>query len=101
MDFPDEDIMYLRAQDWDEPLPEEGPDPRSKWGLIFDGASNAHCHGIGVVIITLQGSHFPFTARICFDCTNNIAEYEACIMGLEEALNLRIKILDVYGDSAL
>src|SRR3954469_20626902 len=23
MDFPDEDIMYLRSQDWDEPLPEE------------------------------------------------------------------------------
>src|SRR4051812_44304156 len=31
MDFPDEDIMYSRAQDWDEPFPEEGPDPGSKW----------------------------------------------------------------------
>src|SRR4051812_8053082 len=101
MDFPDEDIMYLRSQDWDEPLPEEGPDPESKWGLIFDGASNVHGHGIGAIIITPHGSHVPFTARICFDCTNNIAEYEACIMGLEEAINLRIKILDVYGDSAL
>ena len=29
-----------------------------------------------------------------------MAEYEACIMGLEEAIDLRIKILDVYGDSA-
>ncbi|MCI15948.1 NBS-containing resistance-like protein, partial [Trifolium medium] len=36
-----------------------------------------------------------------FDCTNNIAEYEACIMGIEEAIDLRIKILDIYGDSAL
>ena len=30
-----------------------------------------------------------------------MVEYEACIMGLEEAIYLRIKILDVYGDSAL
>ncbi|XP_058766924.1 uncharacterized protein LOC131640541 [Vicia villosa] len=30
-----------------------------------------------------------------------MAEYEACIMGLEKAIDLRIKILDVFGDSAL
>src|ERR1044072_5648085 len=36
-----------------------------------------------------------------FDCTNNMEEYEACIMGLEEAMDLRIKVLYVYGDSAL
>ncbi|XP_058733191.1 uncharacterized protein LOC131604791 [Vicia villosa] len=48
-----------------------------------------------------QGSHVPFTARLMLDCTNNMAEYEACIMGLEEAIDLRIKILNVFGDSAL
>ncbi|XP_050875926.1 uncharacterized protein LOC127079585 [Lathyrus oleraceus] len=30
-----------------------------------------------------------------------MAEYEACKLGLEEAINLRIKVLGVYGDSAL
>ena len=30
-----------------------------------------------------------------------MAEYEACIMGLEKAMNLRIKSLDVFEDSAL
>ncbi|XP_050915343.1 uncharacterized protein LOC127130363 [Lathyrus oleraceus] len=28
-------------------------------------------------------------------------EYEACIMGVEEVIYLRIKIIDVYGDSSL
>ncbi|XP_050909622.1 uncharacterized protein LOC127123446 [Lathyrus oleraceus] len=56
---------------------------------------------LGAVIITPHGSHIPFTARLTFKCTNNMAEYEACIMGLEEAIDLRIKYLDVYGDSAL
>jgi hypothetical protein len=83
-DFPDEEIMYLKMKDCDEPLPEEGPDPESRWGLIFDGAVNAYGNGIGAVIITPKGTHIPFSARLLFDCTNNIAEYEACIMGIEE-----------------
>ena len=100
-DFPDEDVMYLKMKDHDEPLPNEGPEPGSHWGLIFDGAVNAYGNGIGAIIVTPQGSHIPFTARLMFKCTNNEAEYEACIMGLEEAIDLRIKNLKVYGDSAL
>ncbi|GAU51349.1 hypothetical protein TSUD_412970 [Trifolium subterraneum] len=100
-DFPDKEIMYLKMKDCEEPLPEEGPDPESRWGLIFDGAVNAYGNGIGAVIITPKGTHIPFSARLLFDCTNNIAEYEACIMGIEEAIDLRIKVLDIYGDSAL
>ena len=30
-----------------------------------------------------------------------MAEYEACIMGLKAAIDLRIKFLNVFGDSAL
>ncbi|CAJ2662327.1 unnamed protein product [Trifolium pratense] len=58
-------------------------------------------HGVGAVLISPRNGYTPFTARLCFDCTNNIAEYEACIMGLEAAIDLRIKILEVYRDSAL
>ena len=41
------------------------------------------------------------TARLCFDCTNNIAEYEACVMGIRAAIELKLERLNVYGDSAL
>ena len=30
-----------------------------------------------------------------------MAEYEACIMGLKAAIDLRIKFLSIFGDSAL
>ncbi|XP_039686891.1 uncharacterized protein [Medicago truncatula] len=100
-DFPDEEIMYLKMKDCDEPLFGEGPDPDSVWGLIFDGAVNVYGNGIGAVLLTPKGAHIPFTARLRFDCTNNIAEYEACIMGIEEAIDLRIKNIEIYGDSAL
>ena len=88
-------------KDCDEPLLAEGPEPSSRWGMVFDGAVNQYDNGIGAVIITPQGTHLPFTDRLTFKCTNNMAEYEACIMGLEEAIDLRIKYLDVYGDSTL
>jgi ribonuclease HI len=69
--------------------------------LIFDGAVNVYGNGIRAVVISPKGHHIPFTARLRFDCTNNIAEYEACIMGIEEVIDLRIKRIKTYGDSAL
>ncbi|KAK5777126.1 hypothetical protein PVK06_045092 [Gossypium arboreum] len=69
--------------------------------MSFDGASNALGHGIGAVLVSPEGNHYPFTARLNFFCTNNIAEYEACIMGLRAAIERNIQTLEVYGDSAL
>ncbi|KAI5403688.1 hypothetical protein KIW84_051018 [Lathyrus oleraceus] len=38
-DFPDEDIMFLKMKDCEEPVVEEGPDPDEKWTLMFDGVA--------------------------------------------------------------
>ncbi|XP_058784382.1 uncharacterized protein LOC131659175 [Vicia villosa] len=98
-DTKDEDIMVIK--DYEIPGPDEGPEPGARWTLMFDGASNALGHGVGVVLTSPENFHRPYTARMCFNCTNNVAEYEACILGLEAAIDLRIKFLDVYGDSTL
>ncbi|KAK5835495.1 hypothetical protein PVK06_011184 [Gossypium arboreum] len=45
--------------------------------MSFDGASNALGYGIGAVLVSPEGNHYPFTARLNFFCTNNMAEYEA------------------------
>ena len=100
-DYHDEEIMYLKIKDCDEPLSKKGPDPESRWGLIFDEAFNVYGRGIGAIVITPKGAHIPFSARLTFECTNNMAEYKACIMGIEEAIDLRIQNLDIYGDSDL
>ncbi|PKI53831.1 hypothetical protein CRG98_025772, partial [Punica granatum] len=42
-----------------------------------------------------------FDAKIDFPCTNNVAEYEACILGLQAAIDLKVKELEVFGDSIL
>ena len=68
---------------------------------MFDGVSNAMGHGIGEILTSPCNTHIPFTTRLCFDCTNNVVEYEACVIGFEATVDLKIKILEVYGDSAL
>ena len=91
----------MMVNNCEEFRPYDEPEQGSRWTLVFDGASNALDNGIGVVIISPEGCHTTFTARICFNCTNNMAEYEACIMGLKAAIDLGIKSLSVFGDSSL
>ena len=92
-EFLDENIMLIT--DYEKPGPYDGPEQGSRWTMVFDGASNTLGDRIGVVIIYPEGFHTPFTTRLCFDCTNNMAEYEACIFGLKVVIDLRIKFLSI------
>ena len=91
----------MLVTDYEKPGLDEGPEEGSWWSMYFDGASNALGNSIGTVIISPEGCHTPLTAWLCFNCTDNMAEYKACIMGLRAAIDLRIKFLRVFGDSAL
>ncbi|XP_016750625.1 uncharacterized protein [Gossypium hirsutum] len=80
---------------------EEDTSEDHPWKLNFDEASNAIGNRIEAVLISPNRNHYPFTCKLDFDCTNNIAEYEACIMGICVAIESKSKVLEVYGDSAL
>ena len=67
------------------------------WKMYFDGAINQNGSGIGVLLISPIGMHIPFSSWLNFLAT----KYEACIMGLRAALGLRVKELEVYGNSTL
>ena len=70
-EFPDEDIMALFKEKLDK--------DRDKWIVWFDGASNVLGHGVGAVLVSPDNQCIPFTARLGFDYTNNMAEYEVCV----------------------
>ena len=74
-EFPDEDIMTLFGEEVED---EDG----DKWIVWFDSASNALGHGVGAVLVSPNKKYIPFTARLGFNCTNNIVEYEACALGI-------------------
>ena len=82
---------------FDEKL-DKDRDKRIVW---FDGASNALGHGIGAALVSSDNQCIPFTTILGFDCTNNMAEYEACALGVQAIIDFNIKLLKVYGDLTL
>ena len=47
------------------------------------------------------GEYNPITTQLRSYCTNNMSEYEACILGLRLATDMGIQELLVLGDSDL
>ena len=77
----------------------------SGWRMYFDGAANHSRYGIGALLISSHGDHSPRSICLAFSdrypATNNIVEYEACILGLETTLELGIRRMEIFGDSNL
>ena len=75
------------------------------WRMYFDGAANHSGYGIGALLNSSHGDHIPRSIRLAFldsyPTTINIVEYEACILGLETALKLGIRRMEIFGDSNL
>ena len=90
-DFPNEDVVVVTSL--------------LGWHMYFDGAANHSGYEIGVLLISPHGDHIPRSVRLAFSdrypATNNIVEYETCILGLETTLKLRIRQMKVFGDSNL
>ncbi|XP_057962379.1 uncharacterized protein LOC131153951 [Malania oleifera] len=91
LEFLDQDINSLTQEEEDF----------EEWRMLFDGVVNVWGRGIGAVLISPDGKHYSVVAKLIFPCTNNIAEYEACILGLQTALDRGVKRLIIRGDSAL
>ncbi|XP_070010006.1 uncharacterized protein [Nicotiana sylvestris] len=69
--------------------------------MFFDGVVNAKGVGIGAILISPTGQHYLATTRLRFLYTNNTAEYEACIMGMNMEINQEMEELLIMGDSDL
>jgi len=73
------------------------------WRLHCDGASrgNPGPAGAGMVLFDPQGRLQANKGRYLGETTNNVAEYQALLLGLEEAHRLGVKQLRVLADSEL
>ena len=72
------------------------------WAMYFDDASRMNgrkeqSSGVGIFFITPEGHLIPHSFALLQPCSNNVAEYQALIMGME----LAIRRLEVRGDSLL
>jgi len=73
------------------------------WSLYCDGASrgNPGQAGAGAVLMdasgVIQGRYGEYLGQV----TNNVAEYQALLLGLKMARNLGVKKIQVFADSEL
>ncbi|XP_020596670.1 uncharacterized protein LOC110036537 [Phalaenopsis equestris] len=95
-DFPDEHLMTIDAPEWE---------------MYFDGASSLKegppgslpkvQSGIGLIFVSPEGGILRYSYSLAEPCTNNAAEYEGLILGLELAIQMGITRIKIYGDSQL
>jgi ribonuclease HI len=71
--------------------------------LFTDGAcrGNPGSGGAGAVLVGESGEVVSTAKRFLGHCTNNIAEYQALILGLGEALGRGATAISIYLDSEL
>ncbi|XP_070041194.1 uncharacterized protein [Nicotiana tomentosiformis] len=86
-ELPDEDFLFI------EELP--------PWTMFFDGSARRNSMGECVVLISPERPVFPFSLVLGETCSNNAAEYQALIIGLDMALDMKIQQLKIYDDSKL
>ncbi|XP_059668955.1 uncharacterized protein LOC132314056 [Cornus florida] len=88
-------------------LPHEKPDStyyadeNVVWTLSFDGSSTSKGGGVGVVLTSGEGKAQKFSYKLTFACSNNMAEYEALVLGLLAAREEKFKCLHIQEDSNL
>ena len=73
----------------------------SKWTITVDRSSNVNGAGIGLVLTSPEGDLIQQAIRCGLKVTNNEAEYEALIAGLNLAKDMGIKKLSIRSNSQL
>jgi len=85
--------------DWTPSNKEEEKVVDQPWTLYTDGAWGQSGAGAAAVLIAPSGLKLKYAARLEFKATNNIAEYEGLILGLNKAKASGAKTLLIKTDS--
>ncbi|GKV15178.1 hypothetical protein SLEP1_g25980 [Rubroshorea leprosula] len=67
----------------------------------FGRASSSKGSGADALLIGPDGYQSEHALKFNFDATNNMAEYETLLLGLQLALELKLSAIQVYSDSQL
>jgi len=76
-------------------------DHTEHWTMYFDGSLNLDGARTDIYFISPSGDKLLYVLCLHFRASNNTAEYEVALHGLCIAIELSVKCLQVYGDSAL
>ena len=71
------------------------------WIMYFDGSAAKVGVGADVYIILPIRDFKALSYKLTFECTNNVAEYEALLLGLHALKELGAQKIRILGDSEL
>ncbi|XXG53585.1 hypothetical protein AAC387_Pa03g1664 [Persea americana] len=94
-DLPDEPIYNVEISS-----------SNASWDMYFDGVTRTNekgklISGIGILFVNPDKYMSPHAFSLLEPCSNNAAEYQALIVGLELALESGITMLEAFEDSQL
>jgi ribonuclease HI len=89
--FVEEDKTTLEQIDLDDGM----------WHIHFDGSCSNEGNRAGIILYSPVGKINNFSYRLKFACTNDVTEFEALLLGIENAYNLGCGHLTIFGDSKL
>jgi ribonuclease HI len=70
---------------------EERTKDNEAWIMFYDGSWGTFDAGAAAILISPSKIRSCYTARLEFNCTNNIAEYEALLLGLRKLMAMGIR----------
>ncbi|XP_073121274.1 uncharacterized protein [Henckelia pumila] len=71
------------------------------WRVFVDGASGVEGSGVGVILISPTQEKIEIAVKLDFQASNNEAEYEAVIAGMQRAREIGVSHIIIYFDSQL
>jgi ribonuclease HI len=69
--------------------------------MFFDGACSRESVGVGVFFVSPSQEIMSLSYKLEFETTNNVAEYEALVLGLIAAREMGIQEVAMFGDVEL
>ncbi|XP_027155826.1 uncharacterized protein LOC113756302 [Coffea eugenioides] len=75
--------------------------PEEPWILFVDGASSKEGSGADLLLISSTGEELTYALRFDFPASNNEAEYETLLTGLQIAHQMGVTAIRVRSDSQL
>jgi len=72
-----------------------------RWQVHKDGASNGRGLGVGIIMVSPKELRMEKLLRLGFITSNNEAEYEALIAGLQVMQKPSAKVVELFSNSRL
>jgi ribonuclease HI len=94
-------VYSIFVDEYDAPLEQLEDYDDGMCHMHFNGACSSEGNGAGTILYSLVGKIHNFYYRLEFSCTNNVTEFEALLLGIENDYNIGCDNLTIFGHSKL